>query len=96
MVRAYRGVLKEKEALETTLKALSVQQEESVMDNEDADDEGLDQSEMVAQGTEEENQVEEQQEKVILYLVLPYHWHLIGWICWAEHSSSYEWLVSSI
>ena len=66
-------MLKEKEALETTLKALSVQQEESVMDNEDADDEGLDQSEMVAQGTEEENQVEEQQEKVILYLVLPYH-----------------------
>ena len=46
-MRAYRGVLNEKEALETTLKALSVQQEASVTtdleDSRDRDEAGKDQ-----------------------------------------------------
>lgn len=37
VVRAYRGALKEKEALESTLKALSVQQEEV----EEGEEEGI-------------------------------------------------------
>lgn len=40
VVRAYRGALKEKEALESTLKALSVQQEE-VEEVEEGEEEGI-------------------------------------------------------
>ena len=39
VVRAYRGVLKEKEALEKTLKALSVRQEEEVVEEEEGEGE---------------------------------------------------------
>ena len=51
MVRAYKGLLKEKEALEATIKALSVQQSEG--DKRDCDDVQED------GGTEQEGAAEE-------------------------------------
>ena len=73
VVRAYKGVLKEKEALETTLKALSVQQEEEGEGEEGWRGEGEEgrEGEVTEEGRSD-GEVERKEEVILLCFVCLY------------------------